>query len=335
MISDQPHLRSCWTHNVVSLSMTKTVFLGIDGGASKTACAVLDESGCLLAAVQQGPSAIIGTPSKESCETLRAVAREALRQAGCSHDQVAHCGVGLNGIDLPADFPVQHHRISEALGFDPPRVRLANDGIAALWGATERSSAAIVQFGSGITAAYRSRYGNERLFDHLDTGRLFDLRRELISVVARMIDGRMAPTPLMKAALNFFSVAAEDFHEAAFCGRITSRQKISTAPLIFKHWLEGDVVATQLVERTIDDLAASALAMIAFVDGQDFSLVYAGGVINNAPGEFYDRLVKRTPRATICRPLFSPAIGACLMAAFAAGTDVSGLYSKLKLKGDK
>jgi glucosamine kinase len=315
--------------------MTTTIFVGIDGGATKTACSVIDGSGRLLASVQQGPSAILGRPSNEACGTLGAIMEDALRKAECSRAQVTHCGVGLNGIDLATDFPLQHQVISEALGFDASRVCLANDGIAALWGASEQPSAAIVQFGSGITAAYRSSYGNERLFDHLDTGRLFDPRHELIRTVARMIDGRMAPTPLKEAALAFFNVSAGELHEASFSGRISQRQKISTAPLIFRFWLDGDSAATELVERTIDDLAASARAMIASIGGRDVTLVYAGGVINNAPVQFFKRLVQRTPQALIVRPLFLPALGACLMAAFAAGADVGGLYSRLKAKGEK
>ncbi len=309
------------------------MFLGIDGGGTETAGAILDSDGRILGLERAGASAIIGRPSAESCAVLRAIVEGLCRRADVARESVVFAGVGLSGVDFPDEAPTQRDVIAEALDLPRERVSLVNDGIAALWGATSNPAALIVQHGSGFTSAFRSAFGQERLFDHLNVGKTFDLRAELIRQVARMIDGRVTPTPLRDAVLQHLGIGDEgEFAEAVYRGRVSPARRAGTAPLIFDAWRAGDPVASELVTRAVDDYALAARAMIARLGGGHVDAVFGGGVIAQAPPEFWDLLASRVtaacPAAGVKAPDLPPELGAAVMAFFCGGGDPVSSFRK-------
>jgi N-acetylglucosamine kinase-like BadF-type ATPase len=306
--------------------------LGIDGGASKTAGALTDGSGRRIAQARLGGSAMIGRPAANVLECLSSLLNELTRQAGISKAAIDFAGLGMNGIDLRRDHPVQLADISHAIGIDKRKIKLVNDGVAALWGATSQERAAMIQFGSGFTAALRPAFGAERPFDHLDMGRIFDPRSEVIHLVQRMIDGRFPESGLKSRLLKHFGVHHEqDFAESIFSETVTKAQRVSTAPLIFQMWLEQDPGAVWLIDRMIDDFAACSTAMLKTTGAAELCL--GGGVLLNAPQRFWDalanRIVSAFPGVKIQRPALPPELGACIMAAHATGTAPVDYFNRI------
>lgn len=309
------------------------VLLGIDGGASKTAGAALSPEGRVLGRVQLGGSAIVGAPRRETCEVLEAAVSALCEQAGCSRDQVVHCGIGLNGVDFADELPMQHAAIARAVKIEPDRVTLVNDGIVALWGATAARQAAIIQHGSGFTAAWRSDYGRETPYDHLAVARTFDMRQGLVALVARMLNGQVEPSPLKDKALAFFGVDGEAYCEAIYRDRISGERRRATVPLIFSSWLEGDAGAASLVERAIEDYALAAKAMVHKTGSPQAEVALGGGVLTQAPPRFRELLAARLrddcPEATVVQPRLAPELGAAAMAGHRAGIDARDVYRGL------
>jgi N-acetylglucosamine kinase-like BadF-type ATPase len=304
--------------------------LGVDGGASKTCGAILDRNGRTLAHARFGGSAIIRRPSDQVLDCMRGLVAELVRQAGISCQALSFAGLGMNGIDLACDRPQQLDALARAIGLPKSQVKLVNDGIIALWGATSAQSGALIQFGSGFTAAVRPKLGNEYPFDHLDVGRIFDPRVEAISLVARMIDGRHAPTGLKDLLLKHFRIAKEaEFAELIFGENVSKALRMSTAPLIFNAWTADDPGALGLVERTIADLSICATAMLR--NTPDKQLFLGGGMINNGPQRFWNELTASitaaVPEVSIRRPLLAPELGACVMAAHATWHTVSQFFN--------
>jgi N-acetylglucosamine kinase-like BadF-type ATPase len=240
--------------------------------------------------------------------------------------------IGLNGIDLPEEYAMQHGIICKRIGIPADRVVLVNDGIAALWGATCEPAAAIIQQGSGFTAALRTRYGNETLFDHLNIGRNFSLRNELITLVARMIDGRAKPSPLKDAVLRHLGIGSKnEYAEAIYTGK--ARKNIRTMlPLVFQAWLKGDAAAADLVQHMTKDLAITAKRMSQLTGASRPPVFFGGGVIANAPEPFWDLLVKCVrkfaPHVRMRRPAMPPELGAAVMAAFRSGKNPVKFFMK-------
>ncbi len=314
--------------------MSQRYFIGLDGGGSKTFGVLLDEQGKLLASARVGRSAIVGAPSPHACEILSSLKGRLCGEAGIAAGQVTGIGLGLNGIDFADEFPLQHAQLSTCLDIPAEHLSLVNDGIAALWGASPAERQVIVQMGSAPTTAYRAGYGEERLFDHLNVGKQFDLRHELSALIARMIDGRAACTPLKEAVLRYYGVEDEAMYAERLFRQQIPRERLHTGhTLVFSAWQAHDPAATHLVELAAEDFACTACAMAARVGGQDCTVAFGGGVIQHAPDAFLDLLAERVhavyPDACIIRPRLSPAHGAAIMAAFQHGLPPAAFYSAL------
>jgi N-acetylglucosamine kinase-like BadF-type ATPase len=305
-------------------------FMGIDGGGRKTAGVLLSADGRLAASATLAPCTIVGRPSDAALKVLVEIAAR-LDDRGASGARII--GIGLNGVDFDSEVPMQRAAIAEALCVPPEKIVLVNDGVAALWGATQSPAAAIVQHGSGITSAYRSDYGRETPFDNLNSGRIFDIRNELLPVVARMLDGRIEPTPLKDRLLAHLLLREEEYCEAVFRRSIDWRLLMGTPALVFEAYEQSDAGAELLVERAVADYAQTAVAMLRKSGRQDAELAFGGGTIAPTGERFWRRLretvAARAPRAKVIRPKLAPEIGAAIMAAFADGQDVRPLYAKL------
>lgn len=309
-------------------------FLGIDGGASKTRAILITDTGTILAHESGAGSSIVGHPHPTALETLGGMARTLCARAGIAIADIAMCGLGLNGIDFADEIPDQHATLAEDLSLPAERLVLVNDGIVALWGASSAPAAAILQHGSAFTGGYRTRFGDETLYDHLGVGRVFDIRYELATLIARMLDGRAEPTPLLESALAHYGVAGADYAEALFRQRIPRDQFRGTASLIFTAWQAGDPAAESLVQCALDDYAITAKALVKHTASDSADIAFGGGVLRQAPKAFWEilaeRVQRRYPRVTVKTPDLPPEYGAALMAAFHAGIPPAPLFTALQ-----
>lgn len=310
------------------------MIIGIDGGGGKTAGALADPAGRLLARVRGPASAIVGVPSPAAAAVIRSVCRELCARAGVAVSDVAAVGFGLSGIDFEDEHAAQVAAVAEALEVPAERLVLVNDGIPALWGATDAPAAAIIQHGSGYTAAWRSRPGGETLFDHLSAGGPVDLRAELPAAIARVIDGRLPETPLLAAALQHYGVGKREvFAEQLYRGRISWERRTTVVPLICAAWQAGDPVATALVERAAADYAQAGAVLLTRAGAPAAPLALGGGIFRHAPASFIEHVAERVralrPGAVVTRPRLPPELGAVLMAAHHAGLATAPLFAEI------
>lgn len=310
----------------------RQAFLGIDSGSTKTAGVLVSSDGRVLASRLAPPSSIFGKPSRKAICVVRALIKGLLGDAGLDRSAVAHTGIGMSGIDFGWETPMQKRVLSRELGIPARDLTLVNDGMVALWGASPEPAVILIQHGTGYTAAWRSRIGRERLFDHLAVGGPFDLRYALLTHVARMIDGREPDSPLRRATLRHYGIkSADKYGEAAFFGRIPDKKVVTTVPLIFRRWTAGDASARVLVRRAAEDYTVAILAMARHIPKGRLVVCLGGGILNRAPDRFI-RLVatlvaRRRPGIVMSRPILPPAHGAAVMAAFHAGLNPEDFFT--------
>lgn len=320
--------------------MKREYLMGIDGGGTKTQIAISDLNGNIVSEIRGSGTAIVGIPEKKIMLLLSDMVHAACRKAGIEISEVAHCGIGLSGIDFPEEHKAQLKHIAQAIGLPENMITLVNDAVAALWGAAPENSSVIIQHGTDFTAAWRSCYGNETLFDHLNTGNITDIRKELMSLIARMIDGRFPATPLKKIVLARFGITDEAvFPELIYKQKILRDVLVGTPLLIYAAWLDNDKAATLIIEKAVGDYADAACAMIAKTGNDNARVSMGGGIINNAPAKFMDilseKIHSRYPAAKVGRPALSPVIGALVLAAYKTGFDVGSLWNKFKKRSEK
>jgi N-acetylglucosamine kinase-like BadF-type ATPase len=309
--------------------------LGVDTGFSKSVVTVSDSSGRVLATVRGAGVMLFGPPTPDQVAVVGELISRVCDTAGIERDRLGHVGAGMCGVDLPKDWEDQHRVLCSGLGLDRETTVLVNDAIVALWGATGAGRATIVQQGSAFTSAYRGTMGEEELFDPFDHARLVDLRKEALARVVRMLDGRAVRTPFADRFLEHFGVTnIEGLYELLAEPRGIGWRLLSTiVGVVSTAWVEGDPIATELVEALATDLAVTVRAMAVRIGEGPFEAAFGGGVIERLPSSFL-ALVSREltglcPQASTVGIALPPEQGALVMAGHAAGMDPGELFAAL------
>ncbi len=306
------------------------MFLGIDGGGTKTAFVLIDGCGRLLARHEATTSYYL----EIGFDALRALLRDgvqaALSQAGLRAADLAHTFAGL-----PA-----HGEDSELLAsFDTllagvvPRSTVGNDMICSWAGSLAGADGISLVAGTG-SIAYGECQGRSarcggwgEVFG--DEGSAHWLAREVLALFSRMVDGRAEPGPLVELVREHFDLKVD----LDLCGEINgsaARSELAQlARLATAAANAGDAQARQLLVRAGDELAllaAGTARNLGLPAGTAVDVSYSGGVFASGElvlGPLQAALVRRLPGATLKRPRFGPELGAALYAARLAGLPLS------------
>lgn len=308
------------------------LLIGLDGGGAKTAGALCDAEGQILARSRGAGSAIVGLPQEPFFATVQPILANLTEAAGVPLTRVERVVIGLSGVDYADEIEDQRRFISERLGLGD-RLVLVNDGLVALWGVSPEDRVSLVQHGSGVTTAYRTGPGRETMFDSLDVAAVYDLRQAVVAATARMIDGRARPTPLRDAVLEHCGVTAEAFAEWSMRSPEARGRRSALAEVVFEAWRAGDPTANEMVGRAAHDYALTTAAMARRMGPDRFQAGFAGGLIQQGGPEFQTRieaaLRELCPQAQRIDPALPPDLGALVMAAWRPGRDLRAFFLRL------
>lgn len=292
------------------------MLLGIDGGQTKTVGILLSFDGEIIAQKRVDPMPHCGELTPEYFAILRKLVKDLCEEAAITSDDVSYLCGGICGVDSEAQAREKEALMREQLQIK--NVTLVNDAVTALWGATDAEHAIILQHGTAFTSAYRDGYDNTQVFDSVDIGGIYDIREELLKIIARMIDGREETTPLKEATLKRFNVKDETTYGYDIeYETISKREQKNTVSFIFDMWEQGDAGATKLIENAARDYAALLNVMFKKISANRVEVVFGGGVLDRAPDAFFElckEFTKTYKEFCIVRPQNSPALGAVLLA---------------------
>lgn len=130
-------------------------FLGIDGGGTKTTCAVGDESR-LLAAATAGPSNIVRVGEGKARESLHQCVRQACAAAGIAPVEVARTCIGGSGAAQPEFAEIVRTLLAEIV---PSPIDVVGDMQIALEAAFDTGPGVVVIAGTGSIAYGRDGRG--------------------------------------------------------------------------------------------------------------------------------------------------------------------------------
>jgi N-acetylglucosamine kinase-like BadF-type ATPase len=130
-------------------------YLGIDGGGTKTKCAVGDER-VVLATATAGPSNIVRVGEQKSRESLHQCVRQACGFAGITPDQIVRTCIGGSGAARPELAAIVRGIVSEII---PTPVEVVGDMETALEAAFGDGPGVIVIAGTGSIAYGRDQQG--------------------------------------------------------------------------------------------------------------------------------------------------------------------------------
>lgn len=302
--------------------MHGSLFLGFDGGATKTSGAAIDADRNVAAEDAGGPSnfLIIGT-DKASANILE-VADSIVRKAKTDFSEIAVIYLGLSGAGRVSDADRMRDAFIEFLGkkgYPVPEIGIGSDALATLEGAFPGKPGMILISGTGSILFAKDKH--ERIHRVGGWGRFigdegsgYALGRACLSAVAREMDGRGRKTSMSRLLKEERDIGtSEDLISRVYRENLDIA---SLAQIVIKAADSGDAVATEIVEAAAEELQDHVRAVLPKLDAP-VPVVLSGNVLstdNSLSRKLKTMLQKNFPNIKIQEPEFPPAVGAAFLA---------------------
>jgi len=296
--------------------------VGIDGGGTKTTAAVVGEDYQLAASATSGPSNRRSVGMESASANIAEAVTEALQKVGLPLGELAGVCMCLAGFDTDLDLSVPQ-RTLRILQYSGPAI-FENDVVGAWAGATAVGPGIVAIAGTGATALGMNERGEFWRTDGWDTllgdqGSGYALGLAAIRIVMRMLDGRIAPSPLVNALGQAFSVhSAEDMRRLVDSTPFGKYEVASFARYVSETAQAGDPLARDLLRQAGEALAENVAAIVRILGmaGEEFPISTVGSVIRDDPWvtrPFETAVKVIAPHATLRAPLHPPEMGAALL----------------------
>lgn len=304
------------------------MFLGIDGGGTKTAFVLISTDGRELARATGGSAYHPDVGIAGLRTVLEAGVREVLRIAGAT---VADLRAAFVGLPALGEDPSIDPQLELAPGVVLPadRYRCGNDMVCSWAGSLACEDGISVIAGTGSIAYGEFAGRNARaggwgdVFG--DEGSAYWIAREGLGAFSRMSDGRLPRGPLHELLRQHFRLT-HDLDLAGIINQPASAARAALAQLsriVAAAASAGDAAAGDIYARAGRELAGivhATRSQLAVPGSQRLSISYSGGVFNTGPlilEPFRAALVSEAYR--LQTPRFSPDVGAALLAARSVG----------------
>lgn len=308
------------------------MFLGVDGGGTKTAFCLVNQSGTIAARVQARSIYYFSTGISLVGQVLSEGVNEICAAAGITRDEIAYAFVGLPGYgEASADLAELDAAPRAVLGHS--RYRVGNDMVCGWAGSLGAVDGINVVSGTG-SIAYGVRGGEglrvggwSELFG--DEGSAYWIAVRGLGAFSRMSDGRLAPGPLLDVLRSELALHADlDLIDLVVNRWEGDRTRIAgLCPSVVQAAALGDSAASGILDRAAGELALQVDTIrrgLEFPVGERVLVSWSGGTFNAAPvvDAFVRELAVLYDGYEPRQPLYEPDLGAALYAARLAGTPV-------------
>jgi N-acetylglucosamine kinase-like BadF-type ATPase len=308
------------------------LFLGVDGGGTKTAFCLLDGDG-RVRATAQAPSSYYFSEGIALVErVLRQGVAAVCEQAGLTTHDIDHAFVGLPSYGESSREVAALDAVPRAvLGHD--RYAVDNDMVCGWAGSLGAQDGINVISGTGSMtygerAGRRSRVGGwGELFG--DEGSAYWIAVRGLSAFSRMSDGRLPAGPLLDVLRAHLDLTADlDLIEVVLGRWQGGRTEIAAlCPLVVDAAERGDDSAAGILDdaaRELAQLVDTTRRRLEFDRDDTVPVSYSGGVFaaDRVRRAFSGELAALHGGYDLRRPLCPPVVGAALYAAKLSGTPV-------------
>jgi glucosamine kinase len=320
-------------------------YLGIDGGGTKTTCAVGDESR-LIATVTAGPSNVVRVGEVQARKSLQQAVGQACAAAGITPAQVAHTCIGGSGAARPELAEIVRRSLAEIL---TTPIDVVGDMQIALEAAFDTGPGVIVIAGTGSIAYGRDQQGRTVRaggwgFAIGDEGSAHWIGRTAVSAVLRAAD--VVPSDLSPAELHDGTPTPKTGPQPSLAEALCKVWGVSSlvdlaraansipppdfAALFPAVAASEDELAGRVLTNAGNELAQVALVVANRLFPKDETspvrVAMTGGVFRHAAlvrQVFYNELCRLKPCAEVNPQVVEPVEGALRMARRAAVREIA------------
>lgn len=302
-------------------------FIGVDGGASKTAAIVVDGNQSVLGRGLAGGSNHLRVGIDTATRNVERAVNLALVEAGIAIRDVEYAWCGIAG----SDHPIHRQRVIDSLSVFFPRGNfiIDTDARIALTAAVGFGPGIVIISGTGSVAFGRSPSGEESRAGGWgptlgDEGSGYWIAREGLSAIVRAHDGRGFATKMTELLCEQYGLCSPaDLPQFVYANTTHADDIARFGRLVIEAAQMADDVAREIMTRGGSELAECVLAIARKLHMTDsaFPVAYVGGAFH--AGELLLnpmrlRLQRDAPQATLIKPERQPVEGAAMMAMRAA-----------------
>jgi N-acetylglucosamine kinase-like BadF-type ATPase len=305
-----------------------TIFLGVDGGGTKTEFICTDERGQVVARAVTGTTYHLQVGLDEAIARIgQGIAAVCSQLAIPSTDlEYAFFGLPAYGEDAAVD-PLLDAACRRLLGHD--RYRCDNDMVCGWAGSLACADGINLVAGTG-SIGYGERQGHKarvggwgEVFS--DEGSAYWIAIQGLNAFTRMSDGRLPSGPLRQIFVDALDLATD----LDICARVMgekgmTRDEVAALALIVAQAAEkGDLQAAGILDCAGFELARMAQALrvrLGFEEGETVLLSWSGGVLTKQDAVRAAFLLHLEQQGSydVITPRHEPGVGAALYAALLA-----------------
>ncbi len=316
------------------------LFLGIDGGGTRTRAVLVDDTVRQGAWGEAGPT----NPNHVMIEQVRANLDQAIgsacEQLGAKRADCVSAFLGVAGVTT-ASGRRDLEAVLRSCALERAILGVDHDIRIALAGGLAGQPGIALIVGTGSSCYGRRADGKtwqtggwEALIS--DEGSGYYLGREAIAAAARMADGRVPDSPLRTRVFQWLELSTIADILPRIHDRGLSRAEIAAfAPQVMELAESGDGEARLILDRGAHLLAEMVEANFRMLPTGGIPRVVITGGLGTSQSLYREKIVleilRLLPAAAIQNPLLPPAAGAVLLALEQAGEPVeSGIIERLK-----
>jgi len=290
------------------------LFLGIDGGGTKTTCAVGDETS-LLASATAGASNMIRVGEAQARSALHEAIQQAARAAAVEPGQIQRACIGTAGGARTQVAAKVRHIVAELV---PGEIQVVGDTVIALQAAFSGRPGVVVIAGTGSIAYGKNARGQTARaggwgFAICDEGSGHWIGRSAVTATVHAHDDGGSSSLLQVIGKAWGLENLDDLVRAA--NATPPPDFSSLLPHVLSAADAGDALARTVLTQAGAELAAIAKIVIGrlFLEEPIVPVAMSGGVFRNAAlvrQVFYNSLRSEYPNATVGSAVVEPVKGA-------------------------
>ncbi len=299
------------------------LYLGVDGGGTKTHIALMNDARKIVCEGISGPSNPLRVGVETAVVNILKAIDQACDEGGVSRGDIAAATLGLAGVRR-ADLKLRI-RDSFILQLRIRKTVVVTDAEIALFATTLGKPGLVVIAGTGSVCLGKNEEGEIAISGGWgplagDEGGGVGIAQTALHLVAKASDGRGIPTLLSEKASEYFRASGpENLIVAIYSPQVDNSRIAGFARLVVETAQSGDAVAMGILQEAGYELGLAACAVIEKL-GLSRKKIPIGcvGSIFNA-GELLTKPMIETvhtvaPKAYLTEPAMPPAHAAALMA---------------------
>ncbi len=242
------------------------LFLGVDGGGTKTHIALMKPSGEVKCEGYAGPSNPLRVGVETAVGNILKAVNEACDIGGVSRGDIAAATLGLAGVRRADLRQRVRERFQKSLGV--ANTTVITDAEIALYATTLGEPGLVVIAGTGSICLGKNAEGDLAISGGWgplagDEGGGVGIAQTALHSVAKASDGRGIATSLTKRASEYFRASGpENLIVAIYSPQVDNTRIAGFAQFVVEAAQDGDAVAMSIMEEAGSELGLAACAVI-------------------------------------------------------------------------